>query len=82
MGDMFYNCESLNKLNLGNKFNTQNVTYMRYMFYNCKSLSILNSSDNKLLNQFKKKKNSNFYKNLILYIIFLYKNIYKTYSKN
>ena len=55
MGYMFRYCTSLSELNLGDKFNTQNVTNMGWMFYNCKSLSILNSSDNKLLNRFKNK---------------------------
>ena len=45
MEGMFSNCTSLSELNLGDKFNTQNVTNMGWMFYNCKSLSELNLGD-------------------------------------
>ena len=41
MSYMFYNCSSLDSLNLSN-FNTPNVTDMSYMFYNCSSLDSLN----------------------------------------
>ena len=41
---MFYNCSSLNSLDLSN-FNTNNVTKMSYMFYNCSSLTSLNLSN-------------------------------------
>ena len=41
---MFYNCSSLNSLDLSN-FNTNNVTKMSYMFYNCSSLTFLNLSN-------------------------------------
>ena len=34
MTGMFYGCSSLKELNLSN-FNTNNVTYMRYMFSGC-----------------------------------------------
>ena len=34
MSGMFYGCSSLKELNLNN-FNTNNVTYMRYMFSKC-----------------------------------------------
>ena len=40
---MFYNCSSIEKLNLNN-FNTSKVIDMSYMFYNCKMLKILNIS--------------------------------------
>jgi len=44
MSYMFYNCSSLNSLDLSN-FNTNNVTKMSYMFYNCHSLTSLNLSN-------------------------------------
>ena len=37
MENMFWNCESLIKVDLSS-FNTQNVTTMENMFWNCKSL--------------------------------------------
>ena len=37
MSSMFFNCSSLNNLDLS-KFNTQNVTNMCCMFSHCKSL--------------------------------------------
>ena len=40
---MFYGCSSLTTLDLS-KFNTANVTDMKYMFYECSSLSTLNIS--------------------------------------
>ena len=44
MNSMFYDCMSLTKIIFSNKFNTNNVKYMRYMFYNCSSLTNLNLS--------------------------------------
>ena len=41
---MYYQCNSLTKLNLSN-FNTQNVTNMIGMFQNCNSLTNLNLSN-------------------------------------
>ena len=37
----FYRCSSLTSLNLGDKFNTSNVTYMGYMFSGCRNLTSL-----------------------------------------
>ena len=42
---MFYNCCSLASLELGDKFNTSNVTDMRGMFNHCKTLKSLNLGD-------------------------------------
>ena len=44
MSCMFYNCSSLEELNLSN-FNTNNVSNMSYMFWRCKSLKELNLSN-------------------------------------
>ena len=41
---MFFNCSSLNNLNLS-KFNTNNVEDMSFMFFNCCSLNNLNLSN-------------------------------------
>ena len=41
---MFYNCSSLNSLNLSN-FNTNNVINMKSMFCDCSSLTSLNLSN-------------------------------------
>ena len=49
---MFYNCSSLNSINLSS-FNTSNVTDMGFMFHYCDSLKKskikFNNKDNKLL---------------------------------
>jgi surface protein len=37
MKSMFYNCKSLNNIDLSS-YNPQKVTNMEYMFYGCKSL--------------------------------------------
>ena len=54
MSHMFFNCSSLNSINLSS-FNTSNVIDMSYMFYYCSSLKknniIFNKNDNKLLEQ-------------------------------
>ena len=44
MSYMFYECKSLNELNLSN-FNTNNVINMEYMFCGCSSLQELNLSN-------------------------------------
>jgi surface protein len=49
MSYMFYNCISLNKLELSN-FDTNFVTDMRYMFSSCKSISYLNLTSFNTLN--------------------------------
>ena len=41
---MFYNCKSLESLNISN-FDAQNVTDMSGMFYNCYSLASLDLSN-------------------------------------
>jgi surface protein len=43
MNGMFYNCSSLNNLDV-TKFDTKNVTDMGCMFYNCSSLNNLDVS--------------------------------------
>jgi len=47
---MFCGCKSLINIDLS-KFNTQNVTNMKYMFYGCKSLNKENVvvNDNKIM---------------------------------
>ena len=45
MSLMFRVCDSLTSLNLGDKFNTSNVTNMWWMFYGCSSLTSLNLGD-------------------------------------
>ena len=44
MGKMFYNCYSLNRVNVS-IFNTENVEDMNNMFYNCSSLKEINLSN-------------------------------------
>ena len=53
---MFFECSSLNELNICN-FNTSNVTDMSEMFRDCNSLNKNNliTKDKKVLNQFLKK---------------------------
>jgi len=43
MEEMFYNCSSLEELDLSN-FNTSKLTNMQYTFYNCTDLTVLNLS--------------------------------------
>lgn len=43
---MSYDCFSLKKLNLGNKFDTQKVTNMKSLFQGCEELEELISGDN------------------------------------
>ena len=43
MSCMFYNCSSLNEINLSN-FNNENVIYMNDMFYNYRKLKEVNLS--------------------------------------
>ena len=49
---MFYGCNKLTSLDLSN-FNTNNVNDMSYMFYDCSSLTSLNTTDKRLLNEWK-----------------------------
>ena len=44
MSYMFYECNSLPRIDLSN-FNTQNITNMSYMFYNCNSLKTIDLSN-------------------------------------
>ena len=63
MNFMFYECSSLKELNINN-FNTNNVTYMRYMFSKCSDELKL-----KLKSKFNKFKNEAFedYENLNIF---------------
>ena len=49
MGYLFYNCSTLNSINLSN-FNTKTIINMEYMFSNCKSLTTINLSNLNTLN--------------------------------
>ena len=49
---LFYNCITLNSLDLSN-FNTKNIINMEYMFCNCQSLTSLNFSNINTLNVLK-----------------------------
>ena len=41
---MFYNCSNLTTLNLGEKFDTSNVTNMNRMFESCSNLTTIQTS--------------------------------------
>ena len=43
MSYMFYDCSSLNSIDLS-EFNTNNVTNMSFMFFHCSSLNLIDLS--------------------------------------